>query len=168
MDINRNSAILCWNRLDFADVEGVRIFTGDARKLDKIGDEEVDFILAHPPYANVIRYSGNSEDLSNLTVKSFVNEMKTVALENFRVLKKGKYCAILIGDTRKDGMQIPMAYLVLQKFLKAGFILKEDIIKTQWNCSSTGYWKKQSEMYNFHLIMHEHLFVFRKPVGKGT
>jgi hypothetical protein len=48
-------------------------------------------------------------------------------------------------------------------FLDNGFALKEDIIKVQHNCGSTPYWKKQVEKYNFHLIMHEHLFVFRKP-----
>lgn len=44
-----------------------------------------------------------------------------------------------------------------------GFALKEDIIKIQHNCQSTSSWKQKAEEYNFYLIMHEHLFVFRKP-----
>ncbi len=43
----------------------------------------------------------------------------------------------------------------------AGFILKEDIIKLQHNCTTTRYWSAQER--DFLLIMHEHLFVFRKP-----
>ncbi len=31
------------------------------------------------------------------------------------------------------------------------------------NCKSMPYWERQVEKYNFYLIMHEHLFVFRKP-----
>ncbi len=46
--------------------------------------------------------------------------------------------------------------------IKAGFILKEDIIKVQHNCKATGFWVKKSKLYNFLLIMHEHLFVFQK------
>ena len=40
--------------------------------------------------------------------------------------------------------------------------LKELIVKTQHNCRATGFWKKNSVKYNFLLIAHEHLFVFRK------
>ena len=48
-------------------------------------------------------------------------------------------------------------------FLEAGFILKEDIIKAQWNTQTEGLWANLSRDKNFLLIMHEHLYVFRKP-----
>jgi hypothetical protein len=51
----------------------------------------------------------------------------------------------------------------MEKFLSNGFALKEDVIKVQHNCKSTPYWKSQSNKYNFLMIMHEHLFIFRKP-----
>jgi len=89
--------------------------------------------------------------------------MGKVAEESFRVLKPGKICAILIGDTRRRRHYVPLALRTMLEFLKAGFILKEDIIKEQWNCKGTGVWRGPSQKYNFLLIMHEHLFVFRKP-----
>ena len=48
----------------------------------------------------------------------------------------------------------------LQKFVDAGFRLKEIIIKEQHNCKSTGYWEKQNN--NFLLLAHEYIFVFEK------
>ena len=81
----------------------------------------------------------------------------------FRVLKQDKYCAILIGDTRKGKHYVPLSYQVMQRFLKVGFALREDIIKVQHNCTSTDFWKKRAANSKFYLIMHEHLFVFRKP-----
>ena len=51
----------------------------------------------------------------------------------------------------------------MQRFLKAGFVLKEDIIKVQHNCRTTERWKPKAQAGKFYLIMHEHLFVFRKP-----
>jgi hypothetical protein len=51
----------------------------------------------------------------------------------------------------------------MDRFFNQGFILKEDIIKAQHNCESTPYWKGQAKKLNIYLIMHEHLFVFRKP-----
>ena len=51
----------------------------------------------------------------------------------------------------------------MQRFLKVGFILKEDIVKVQHNCTSTVRWQAKAIRDKFYLIMHEHLFVFRKP-----
>lgn len=137
----------------------------DARNLDFLENESVDFVLNHPPYADIIKYSDGkiAEDLSNIhDISKFCDEMGIVAKEFFRVLKKGKFCAVLIGDTRRQKMYQPMAFGVMQKFLEAGFTLKEDIIKHQHNCQATGFWKIRSEAYNFLLIMHEHLFIFQK------
>lgn len=142
-----------------------RIKKCDARKLDFIKDEEIDFVLTHPPYADIIKYSEGKieKDLSNIhDIDQFVEEMGLVAKELYRVLRPGKYCAILMGDTRRNKMYQPMAFKVMNKFLQAGFVLKEDIIKQQHNCKATGFWVEKSKKYNFLLIMHEHLFVFEK------
>jgi DNA modification methylase len=84
-------------------------------------------------------------------------------MECYRVLKPNHFCAILMGDTRRKMHYIPVAYRTLISFLEAGFILREDIIKHQWQCKSTSYWIRKSMESNFLMIMHEHLFVFRKP-----
>ena len=142
-----------------------RVIKCDARNLSGIGDESVDFILTHPPYADIIKYSEGklNNDLSNIhDIDKFVDEMEKVARELYRVLRKGKYCAILIGDTRRKKMYQPIAYKVMDRFIKAGFQLKEDIIKRQFNCKATGFWVKKSKESNFLLIMHEHIFVFLK------
>jgi DNA modification methylase len=137
----------------------------DARDLGKAENESIDFILTHPPYADIIKYSEGEidEDLSNIHgIEEFADEMEKVAKELYRVLKPGKFCAILIGDTRRQKMYQPLAYRVMDRFLNAGFDLKEDIIKRQYNCKATGFWVNKSKESNFLLIMHEHLFVFQK------
>lgn len=143
----------------------VEIRKADARNLGFIKDESIDLICTHPPYANIIHYSEGQdipEDLSNCTVNEFYKQMESVASESFRVLKKGKFCAILMGDTRQKGHMIPMSFDVMRIFENAGFKLKELIIKEQHNCKATGYWKTNSVKYNFLLIAHEYLFVFKK------
>lgn len=142
-----------------------RLVKCDARNMSFIKDEEIDFVLTHPPYADVIKYSDGKlkDDLSNIhDLEAFVDEMEKVIKELFRVLKRGKCCAILIGDTRRNKMYQPLAYKIMDKCLKGGFVLKEDIIKKQFNCKATGFWVKKSKENNFLLIMHEHLFVFQK------
>jgi len=142
-----------------------RIIKSDARDMSFIKDGEIDFVLTHPPYADIIKYSDGQiiDDLSNIhDIDKFCDETEKVAKELFRVLKKGKYCAILMGDTRRNKMYQPLAFKVMDRFLKVGFELKEDIIKRQFNCKATGFWVNKSKEANFLLIMHEHLFVFQK------
>lgn len=166
IDVNDVALERCREKtsFDYEPAEGkVFINKGDARKLDKIPDESIDLICTHPPYADIIKYSEDiKNDLSRLKVRDFLGQMKPVAFESFRVLKKGKFCAILMGDTRQKGCMIPMSFEVMRIFQDAGFTLKELIIKQQHNCKATGYWKTNSVKYNFLLIAHEYLFVFRK------
>ena len=88
--------------------------------------------------------------------------MEKVAKECYRILKKNKFCAILMGDTRQKGHIVPMSFEVMKIFEKVGFKTKEIIIKEQHNCKATGFWKTNSVKYNFLLIAHEYLFVFKK------
>lgn len=142
-----------------------RIVKGDARNMSFIKKNEIDFVLTHPPYVDIIKYSDGDilEDLSQIhDIDKFVDEIEKVAKEIHRVLKPGKFCAILIGDTRRNKMYQPLAFKTMERFLKVGFQLKEDIIKRQFNCKATGFWVNKSKEANFLLIMHEHLFIFQK------
>jgi len=167
VDVNKEALERTKKALQFEVKNGAkqRIKKCDARKMDFIKNEEIDFILTHPPYADIIKYSEGKieDDLSNIhSLENFSEEMEKVAKELYRVLKKGKYCAVLIGDTRRNKMYQPLAYKVMAKFMKKGFLLKEDIIKRKQNCKATGFWVNKSKESNFLLIMHEHLFVFQK------
>lgn len=165
VDVNEEALNRCKEKCDFEYEKSGKVYfhKGDARNLDFILDEKIDFICTHPPYANIIKYSEDIEgDLSHLKVKEFLKEIEKVARESYRVLKKDKFCAILMGDTREKGHMIPMSFEVMKIFENEGFKLKELIIKEQHNCKATGFWKTNSIKYNFLLIAHEYLFVFRK------
>ena len=168
MDINPEAVELAKEALRFKHrpASEQKVMVGDARDLSHLEDDSFDLVLTHPPYMNIIRYSEGkiAEDLSNIgSLPKFCDQMEIIAKELFRVLKPDRYCAILIGETRKGKHMVPLAFNVMARFLKAGFILKEDIIKVQHNCKFTQRWKWKAEKDKFYLIMHEHLFVFRKP-----
>ncbi len=144
----------------------VEIYHGDARNLDKIANNSIDLIATHPPYYNIIRYGKSklSGDLSNAkSLEEYLAMMYQVAKEAFRVLKPNKYMGILIGDTRTHKHYVPITHYVLQVLLKAGFILKEEVIKIQHKMKTTReVWSKLKER-DFLLIYHEKLFILRKP-----
>lgn len=163
VDINPNAIKLCKSAVnfDYSSKTRVGIRKGNAQKLIFLGSESIDLIATHPPYADIIKYSdGLIGDLSQQPVKKFIEEMKPVAAESFRVLKKGKICAFLIGDVRKKGVLYPLGFELMNVFLNAGFSLKEIVIKEQHNCIGTQKW--QSKANDFLLIAHEYLFVMKK------
>jgi len=168
LDINPDAVKITEENLKFktANKYKQKVKVGDIRDLSEIKDESIDLIVTHPPYLNIIKYSNGKldGDLSNITdIKKFCNELEKGIKEFYRVLKEDKYCAILIGDTRKGRHYVPLSYFVMERFLNNGFALKEDVIKVQHNCKSTPYWQNQTDRFNFLMIMHEHLFIFRKP-----
>ncbi|ACI17547.1 MAG TPA: methyltransferase domain-containing protein [Clostridiales bacterium] len=164
VDINPDAVKLALSNVNFEHKCGLAdVHIGDARNLDFVKDSSIDLICTHPPYSNIIKYSDNIEgDLSHYDIPEFLKEMYKVASESYRVLKRGRFCAVLMGDTRRKGNIIPLGFRVMEVFCKAGLTLKEIVIKEQHNCTSTGYWKKQSIKYNFLLIAHEYLFIFKK------
>jgi len=167
-DVNEEACIRTKKSLAFdaGNDSWQKVYQRDARKLKSIQDESIDLVLTHPPYVDIIKYSEGKipTDMSSIhDIDEFVEELGKFADEAYRVTKPGKYCAILMGDTRRKKMYQPLAFKVMSRFLESGFFLKEDIIKRQFNCKATGFWVNKSKDYNFLLIMHEHLFIFKKP-----
>jgi DNA modification methylase len=191
VDINYEAIMLTHDRLNFRYTPlnkdykepAIEVYHGDARKLNLIEDESIDLIATHPPYANIIPYSKKKKvegDLSRVySLEEYLQGMQKIAEESYRVLKPGRFCAILIGDTRKHRHHVPIAFRVMQSFLDVGFILRENIIKCQWHVKKSrekwvGLAKTAEECWveklegkkywtDFLLIYHENLFVFRKP-----
>lgn len=164
IDVNVESLKLAKSRLDFEhnNIYEPKLIRADATNLQKIiPSEKIDFIFAHPPYADIIKYSKDiKEDISRLNLKEYLNQMSLFSKECFRVLKKDKICSSLIGDIRKNKNVIPLGFYIMNMFIQTGFTLKEIIIKEQHNCKMTDYWKNKN--MDFYLLEHEYVFIFKK------
>jgi DNA modification methylase len=168
VDVNQNAVGITSERISFevqnSSKQSVKL--GNSQKLIEIQDSSIDLILTHPPYLNIVKYSDgkNPDDFSSISsIPKFLDALEIALREMYRVLKPGRFCAILIGDTRKGQHYVPLSHFVLQRCLRTGFVLKEEIIKTQHNTTHGPRWSASAKHYKFYLIMHEHLFVFRKP-----
>jgi len=172
VDINPGAIMVARDRLNFPlhsldrehDPPEIQTFVGDARNLDAIPDGTVDLVATHPPYASIVSYSKDKirGDLSSVRgIDFFIGEITKVARESMRVLRPGGHCAILMGDTRRHRHFVPISARVQQAFLESGFLIREDIMKIQHKMKSTRELWSGSK-YDFLLLAHEHLFVFRK------
>ena len=162
-DISSQQLTLFMDEEKASQIYEPELLVGDARDLSFQQDNSVDLICAHPPYATILHYTDSKEgDLSFFDIEDFLKEMTKVAKESFRVLKSGRQCAILIGDTRRKKHVIPLGFKLINVYLDAGFKLKELVIKRQHNCKTTGFWYSNSIKYNFFLLAHEYLLIFEK------
>ncbi|WP_080831870.1 DNA modification methylase [Cohnella massiliensis] len=119
-----------------------------------------DFIFCHPPYFDMVIYSGevwgtpHDDDLSRAKdYQDFITKLNFVHEKLFNSLQINGRLATLIGDCRKQGI-----YYSIIKDMKFFGTLESHIIKVQHNMSST----RKKYQGKFIPIIHEHLLVFRK------
>jgi DNA modification methylase len=125
------------------------------------------FVIMHPPYWDIIKFSNKKNDLSNAnSVKSFLKMFGDVVENVYSVLDKKRYCAVVIGDKYESGEWIPLGFYVMQEMLNKGFKLKSTIIK---NFDQTTAKRNQNELWRyralaggFYIFKHEYIFLFQK------
>ena len=164
IDVNEHTLKLAKSRLNFnyKTVYEPKLIKANSIELQNIiPEDKIDFIFAHPPYADIIKYSKDiKEDISRLNLQEFLNKMNLFSKECFRILKKDKICSILIGDIRKNKNVIPLGFYIMNIFIQTGFTLNEIIIKEQHNCKMTDFWENKD--IDFYLLAHEYVFVLKK------
>lgn len=138
--------------------------------------ERAENIFWHPPYHDMIVYSGKQYDvnsverttgLSSQTIladdlsrcaswEDFVKKMNYCMLKQFTALEKGGRMFVLVGDMKRKGK----LYSMIRELICPG-TMENIIIKAQHNCWSD----RQTYSGNFVPIVHEYLLVTRKDAG---
>ncbi|MBT8379440.1 MAG: DNA methyltransferase [Ignavibacteria bacterium] len=136
-------------------------------QLKKLGTKSVQFILMHPPYWDIIKFSGKKNDLSNAqSLNEFVKMFVKVAEKTYSVLDKGRYCAVVIGDKYSSGEWIPLGFYVMQEMMKVGYKLKSTIVKnfdqTTAKRNQKDLWRFRALAGGFYIFKHEYIFLFQK------
>ena len=145
------------------------VIKGDAREAKHIlskfhvNDGSIKLACLHPPYLNCLRYTATvEEDLSRISDEnSFCDEIQKVAGQIYDLVADDGICAVLIGDVKRNKKVIPLGFLVMGRFQREDFRLKDIIIKVQHKDSSTRFWYTKKEKIDY-LIAHEYLFIFSK------
>lgn len=144
--------------------------TYDIKKLLNIYNiEKVQFIIFHPPYWDIIKFSDNEHDLSNSrTLAEFINNFIRVVKNTIPILEKGRYCAVVIGDKYANGQIVPLGFYCMQAMQEEGLILKAIIVKnfeeTKGKVNQRALWRQRALKNGLYLFKHEYIFVFRKNI----
>jgi hypothetical protein len=124
-------------------------------------EEQFDMVWYHPPYWDIIRYSGDERDLGNCRrLEEFESRLNRSVERLFNALRPGGVMAVLIGDKRKSRVYYPLMRTLLMN-PKIGE-LKAIIIKIQHHCQSE---RREYRANPFLIpIRHEYCLVYQKPV----
>lgn len=124
-------------------------------------DDSADMIFLHPPYHDIIKYSGNMwgaphpDDLSRCeNYQDFMDKLNYVVKKLFMALRKDGRLAILVGDIRARGF-----FYSMQRDLIGLGKMEATITKAQFNCVSDSRTYKKP----FIPIVTEYLLMFHKP-----
>lgn len=137
------------------------------QELEKRGIKSVQFLIMHPPYWDIIKFSSNKKDLSNAkSIEEFLNLFGKVVDNTYDILDKGRYFAVVIGDKYSQGEWIPLAFYTMNEVLKRRYILKSIIIKnfeeTKGKINQKKLWRYRALVGGFYIFKHEYIFLFKK------
>ncbi len=137
------------------------------RILDMYKIKNVQFILYHPPYWDIIKFSELENDLSNSqTLDEFISNFSQVVRNTSAILEKGRYCAVVIGDKYANSQLIPLGFYCMQAMQEEGLTLKATIVKnfeeTKGKANQKALWRQRALQNGLYLFKHEYIFVFKK------
>lgn len=129
--------------------------------------DNVQFIIYHPPYWDIIKFSEDKNDLSNSpTLEDFIGNFKKVVRNTIPLLENGRYCAVVIGDKYANSQIIPLGFYCMQAMQQEGLTLKATIVKnfgeTKGKANQEALWRRRALQNGLYVFKHEYIFVFKK------
>ncbi len=149
------------------------IICADSRKLDfrkvleKFGIKEVQLVILHPPYWDIIKFSNKKEDLSNAqSLDDFLDGFNEVLSRTVEILENKRFLAIVIGDKYSKGEWIPLGFYVMERALKLDLKLKSIVVKnfeeTRGKRNQKELWRYRALVGGFYVFKHEYILIFQK------
>jgi SAM-dependent methyltransferase len=138
------------------------------RILEEKNIKNVQLVIMHPPYHDIIKFSDDPRDLSNApTVEKFLEMFGRVLDNVLPILEDGRYLAIVIGDKYSKEEWIPLGFYIMNEVLKRKkFKLKSIIVKnfeeTRAKRGQKELWRYRALVGGFYIFKHEYILLFRK------
>jgi len=131
--------------------------------------ENIQFIILHPPYHDIIKFSDRKEDLCNAkTVKDFTTKFGDV-IENFTdLLERNHYLGIVIGDKYTNSEWVPLGFYLMQETLNRGnglklkSILVKNMVNNRAKRNQEHLWRYRALVGGFYIFRHEYILLFQK------
>lgn len=148
----------------------VKLFQGDARELDRVGDASIDLIITSPPYWDLKHYRHGSQIGLGQTYEGYLQEMQLCISECSRVLKPGRFFCLIIGTRVSDNELTHIPAAMIPIFNRFGLALRKEIIWVKpkgtqglWQRGTTQFLKDKPFAGCLNInIQHEFIHIYQK------
>lgn len=129
--------------------------------------KNVQLVIMHPPYFDIVKFSDNPKDLSNCNnIQSFIDLFGKSVEQAVSILDKERYLAIVIGDKYSAGEWFPLGFYCMNEAQKHNLLLKSIIVKNmegnRGKQNKEAIWRYRALSSDYYLFKHEYIFVFKK------
>lgn len=137
-------------------------------RLEIMGKKQAQFVVLHPPYDDIIKFSDKKEDLSNCkTTEEFYDLFEKVAKNAYDLLEKGRFAALIIGDEYKNSRVVPLGFECMKRMENVGFITKAIVVKNivgneKAKGKTANLWRYRALAGGFNIFEHEYIMTFVK------
>ena len=139
-----------------------------AKHFEDSKKKKVDFIISHPPYWDIIKFTNKKEDLSNISdLNEFIDKFVISMSNVLSYLKKNSKFAIVVGDLYRNEEVIPLGFLLMSAIKRnfkcklKGIVIK-DIVGNRAKLGMESLWRYRTLKSDNFLFKHEYIFVFKK------
>jgi DNA modification methylase len=132
------------------------------------GRENVQLIIMHPPYHDIIKFSDRPEDLSNAkSVDDFLKLFGNVVSNFLDLLERKHYLVVVIGDKYTNSEWVPLGFMIMQEVLNEGgvilkSILVKNIVNNRAKRNQEHLWRYRALVGGFYIFKHEYILLFQK------
>jgi DNA modification methylase len=135
------------------------------------GLESFQFMLLHPPYWDIIKFTDDIDDLSNCSTTDHFRKLISELIDNlYDYLEDERYLALVIGDKYNKGEWIPLGFYAMEEIMQKGLKLKSVIVKnfeeTKGKMQQKELWRYRALAGGFYIFKHEYIFLFQKTKRK--
>ncbi len=130
--------------------------------------KNVQFVLMHPPYLDIVQFTDDENDLSQISnLKDFIGKFKIVCENSLKYLDQNRYFAVVVGDVYKNGEVLPLAFYCMD-MIKRNFAVKlkgivvKNIEGNRGKIGQNNIWKYRALNSDYFIFKHEYIFVFKK------
>ncbi|HIS73433.1 TPA: RsmD family RNA methyltransferase [Candidatus Galligastranaerophilus intestinavium] len=137
-------------------------------RLEIMGKKAAQFLVLHPPYDDIIKFSDKKEDLSNCaTTEEFYELFKKVAKNGYDLLEKKRFAALIIGDKYANSRLVNLSFECQKRMEELGFITKAVIVKNitgneKAKGKQANLWRYRALAGGFYTFDHEYIIIFQK------
>ena len=162
------------NKYDITtDLKCVDSASGKAAKhcadyLKKVKKDHFDLLLLHPPYADIINFSDEDDDLSHIhDPDEFSDKFLAIFRNVIKFITDDGFIGVVIGDKYEKGEVVPLGSILLHKLLATGMVrLKGFVVKDiQGNRAKRNLehlWRYRALKGDFFIFKHEYVLVLQK------